>query len=234
MKNNLLLLLMIFSIFLNAQSPVGAWERTHVSEDGLELKSTVIFSESHQSISTIEKNTGKLLHSNGGSWRLDGTTMTEVVEFDTDNPERVGQSVVFDIKIDEQFLEIVGSDMKFYKIDNGLPGKLNGAWLMSSRLINGKFQIRDTNRSRKTMKILSGSKFQWIAFDIDSKKFIATGGGSYTTVNGIYSENIEYFSRDISRVGMKLEFEFNLENGKWNHRGFSSKGNPINVIWIQR
>jgi len=234
MKNNLLLLLMIFSIFLNAQSPVGAWERTHVSEDGLELKSTVIFSESHQSISTIEKNTGKLLHSNGGSWRLDGTTMTEVVEFDTDNPERVGQSVVFDIKIDEQYLEIIGSDMKFFKIDNGLPGKLNGAWLMSERLINGKFQIRDTNRSRKTMKILSGSKFQWIAFDIDSKKFIATGGGSYTTVNGKYSENIEYFSRDISRVGMKLEFEFNLEDGKWIHRGFSSKGNPINEIWIQR
>ena len=160
--------------------------------------------------------------------------MTEVVEFDTDNPERVGQSVVFDIKIDEQYLEIIGSDIKFFKIDNGLPGKLNGAWLMSSRLINGKFQIRDTNRSRKTMKILSGSKFQWIAFDIDSKKFIATGGGSYTTVNGKYSENIEYFSRDISRVGMKLEFEFNLEDGKWIHRGFSSKGNPINEIWIQR
>jgi len=45
--------------------------------------------------------------------------MTEVVEFDTDNPERVGNAVVFDINIDDKFLEIVGSEMKFHKIDNG-------------------------------------------------------------------------------------------------------------------
>ena len=227
MKNTLILLLTIFSIFLNAQSPVGAWERIHSSEDGTELKSIVIFSESHQSLSIIEKNTGKLIHSNGGSWKLEGNTVTEVVEFDTDNPERVGESVVFDININEEFLEIAGTDMKFSRIDNGSPGELNGAWLMSARFRNGKFQIRDTNKSRKTMKILSGSKFQWIAYDLDSKKFIATGGGSYKTINGKYSENIEYFSRDISRVGMKLEFDFNLKDGKWNHKGFSMKSRPI-------
>ena len=111
---------------------------------------------------------------------------------------------------------------------------LQGKWLMSGRVREKTERRRDTNNPRKTMKILSGSKFQWIAYDLDSKKFIATGGGSYTTINGKYSENIEYFSRDISRVGMKLEFDFNLEDGKWNHKGFSSKGNPINEIWIQR
>ena len=138
MKNTLILLLTIFSIFLNAQSPVGAWERIHSSEDGTELKSIVIFSESHQSLSIIEKNTGKLIHSNGGSWKLEGNTMTEVVEFDTDNPERVGESVVFDININEEFLEIAGTDMKFSRIDNGSPGELNGAWLMSARFFDGK------------------------------------------------------------------------------------------------
>jgi len=47
-------------------------------------------------------------------------------------------------------------------------------------------------------------------------------------------ELIEYFSRDISRVGMKLEFDYNLKNGMWNHKGYSSKGNPINEIWTLR
>ena len=105
---------------------------------------------------------------------------------------------------------------------------------MSARFRNGLMQERDINRPRKTMKILSGTKFQWIAYDTSSKKFIATGGGSYTTVNGKYSENIEFFSRDSTRIGMKLEFEYSLENGNWNHKGFSSKGNPINEIWSKR
>ena len=84
------------------------------------------------------------------------------------------------------------------------------------------------------MKILSGTRFQWIAYNTESKRFMATGGGTYTTENGKYIEVIEFFSRDISRVGMNLEFDYNLNNGKWNHKGFSSKGNPINEIWTQR
>lgn len=234
MKKTLLLFTLIFSLFSNAQSIIGAWERIHISNEGKELKSIVIFSEAHQSLSIIEINSGKLIHSNGGSWQLNGNTMTEVVEFDTDNPERVGKQVVFDIELNDNKLEIIGTNRAFYRIDDGSPGKLDGAWLMSARFRNGLMQERDINRPRKTMKILSGTKFQWIAYDTSSKKFIATGGGSYTTVNGKYSENIEFFSRDSTRIGMKLEFEYSLENGNWNHKGFSSKGNPINEIWSKR
>ena len=234
MKKTLLLFTLIFSLFSNAQSIIGAWERIHISNEGKELKSIVIFSEAHQSLSIIEINSGKLIHSNGGSWQLNGNTMTEVVEFDTDNPERVGKQVVFDIELSDNKLEIIGTNRTFYRIDDGSPGKLDGAWLMSARFRNGLMQERDINRPRKTMKILSGTKFQWIAYDTSSKKFIATGGGSYTTVNGKYSENIEFFSRDSTRIGMKLKFEYSLENGNWNHKGFSSKGNPINEIWSKR
>lgn len=234
MKTIILSITILLSITLNAQNPVGAWERLHNSDDGKELRSIVIFSDSHQSISIYESDTGKLIHSNGGTWELEGKTMTEVVEFDTDNPERVGNAVVFDVNINDEFLEIVDSDMKFYRIDNGAPGELSGAWLMSARTRDGKKQERDISRPRKTMKILSGTRFQWIAYNTESKRFMATGGGTYTTENGKYIEFIEFFSRDISRVGMNLEFDYNLNNGKWNHKGFSSKGNPINEIWTQR
>ena len=95
-------------------------------------------------------------------------------------------------------------------------------------------QERETNRPRKTMKILSGTRFQWIAYDTSKKTFIATGGGTYTTKNGVYSENIKFFSRDISRVGMKLEFKYSLKDGNWHHKGFSSRGKAINEIWTKR
>jgi len=234
MKKIILLTIILISISANAQNIIGSWERIHSSNDGKELKSIVIFTESHQSISIIENKTGKLIHSNGGTWSLDGNTMTEVVEFDTDNPERVGSSVVFDIELNNNYLKIVGSDRKFFRNDDGGPGELNGAWLMSSRIRNGVMQKRETNRPRKTMKILSGTRFQWIAYDTSKKTFIATGGGTYTTKNGIYTENIEFFSRDISRVGMKLEFEYSLKDGNWNHKGFSSRGKAINEIWTKR
>ena len=234
MKKIILVIIILISVSTNAQNITGSWERIHFSNDGKELKSIVIFTESHQSISIIENKTGKLIHSNGGTWSLDGNTMTEVVEFDTDNPERVGSSVVFDIELNNDYLKIVGSDRKFSRNDDGSPGKLNGAWLMSSRFRNGVMQVRETNRPRKTMKILSGTRFQWIAYDTSKKTFIATGGGTYTTKNGVYTENIEFFSRDISRVGMKLEFEYSLKDGNWNHKGFSSRRKAINEIWTKR
>ena len=244
MRKIILTFTILLSFIINAQNPVGAWERIHTSKNGEELKSIVIFSESHQSISIYESKTGRLVHSNGGTWELKGKTMTEVVEFDTDNPERVGSAVVFDINIDDEFLEIVGSEMKFSRLDNGAPGDLNGAWLMSARIRDGKKQGRDISRPRKTMKILSGTRFQWIAYNTETKKFMATGGGTYTTLKGKYKENIEFFSRDNSKVGLNLEFDYEIliktddkklvSQKNWYHKGFSSKGNPINEIWTQR
>ena len=40
-------------------------------------------------------------------------------------------------------------------------------------------QVRETNRPRKTMKILSGTRFQWIAYDTSKKTFIMSGRSSY-------------------------------------------------------
>ena len=60
------------------------------------------------------------------------------------------------------------------------------------------------------MKILSGTRFQWIAYNTETKKFMATGGGTYTTLKGKYKENIEFFSRDNSKVGLNLEFDYEI------------------------
>ena len=47
-------------------------------------------------------------------------------------------------------------------------------------------------------------------------------------------ENIEFFSRDDSKAGLKLEFDYEIIDGDWNHKGFSSKGDPLHEIWSQR
>ena len=235
MKKILFLIIYIFIININnSQSLIGAWERNHVSENGTDLKSVVIFSDGFQAISTYESKTGKFIYSNGGTWKLEGNNMTETVEFDTKNSERVGSEVKFQINLNNNSLSIIGSEMEFKKIDDGSPGNLSGAWLMSGRVRNGQKQLRDTNRPRKTMKILSGTRFQWIAYNTETKKFMGTGGGTYTTKNGNYNENIEFFSRDNSKSGLKLKFDYEVIDNQWNHKGFSSKGDPLHEIWISR
>ena len=232
-----IIFLIIYTLLVtntNAQSFIGAWERNHNSENGEELKSVVIFSDGYQAISTYESKSGKFINSNGGTWELMGDTMTEKVEFDTNNPDRVGSEVTFKVKIAETTMSIVGTDMEFQRIDDGLPGDLKGAWLMAGRVRDGKKQLRNTSGPRKTMKLLSGKRFQWIAYNTESKKFMGTGGGTYTTKNGVYSENIEFFSRDNSKSGIELEFEYEIIDNEWNHKGFSSKGDPLHEIWKPR
>jgi hypothetical protein len=54
-------------------------------------------------------------------------------------------------------------------------------------------------------------------------------------VLGKYTENIDFFSRDQSRVGMSLSFDFALTpENDWRHSGKSSKGDPIDEVWSKR
>ncbi|TMU55290.1 membrane or secreted protein [Flagellimonas algicola] len=224
----------LFFNALQSQSLLGAWENVSTNEEGLAIKNVVIFSEGFQVATWYDANTGAFISTNGGSWELDSTMLIETVEFDTKNPDRVGTQVSFEIMLTQDLLKVKDGEQTWKRLDNGTPGALAGAWLMSGRKTDGTLRQRDTNRPRKTMKILSGSRFQWIAYNTETKQFMGTGGGTYTTVDGKYTENIKFFSRDNTRVGASLEFDFDLKNGDWHHSGFSSKGAPLYEIWSLR
>ena len=233
-KNYVLLFCICLSFVLQAQDIIGAWESFETSENGDSLRNVVIFADGYQVLATYHATTGAFVHSNGGTWKLEGDLMTEKVEFHTDDPERVGTEIGFKVIITDNTIEIAESGKKLTRIDNGSPGELHGAWLMSGSGREGKTQLRDTNRPRKTMKILSGTRFQWIAYNTETKQFLGSGGGTYTTVDGKYTENIEFFSRDDSKAGRSLTFDFERIDGKWHHSGLSSKGAQIHEIWSVR
>lgn len=233
-KSMLFFLLITFSLFNHSQNIIGAWESTFDSETGQPLKSIVIFANGYQVLTTYNAKTGKFINTNGGSWKLEGDMMTETVEFHSSNPELVGTEFSFKVSLTTDEFKIIENGMTFKRLDDGTPGKLQNAWLMSGRVRDGKTQLRDTNRPRKTMKILSGTRFQWIAYNTETKEFKGTGGGTYTTKNGKYIESIKFFSRDDTKAGMNLKFNFELIDGNWHHTGLSSKGNPIHEIWSVR
>lgn len=235
MKNIIFTLICSFMLWgSTAQNLIGAWEGSFRSEDGKTIISVAIFTENYQVVTQYDALTGKFIGTRGGSCKISGDTLTEKLEFDSLHPENVGTERSFNISLDGSTFQLSGTDLRFKRMDDGTPGKLQGAWLMSGRVIDGKTTERDTTSPRKTMKILSGTRFQWIAYDTSTKQFMATGGGSYTTEDGNYKESIEFFSRDDSRVGMELVFQYHLMDGAWHHSGRSSKGDPINEIWRKR
>ena len=234
MKNILLSLLTLLTPAINGQSPIGAWKAE--SDDPILGASTVvsIVSKSHLVTTWYAKKDGAFLRTIGGSYILSDNQLRLNLEFDSSQPETVGTTQEFTLSASEGGYLVSPSGLIFTQLDEGNPGALAGAWLMSARKQNGVLAERPTDQPRKTMKILSGTRFQWIAYNTETKQFMGTGGGHYTTIDGVYTENIEFFSRDNSRVGASLNFTYELQEGDWHHSGLSSKGDPIYEVWSLR
>ncbi|RYG04468.1 MAG: membrane or secreted protein [Chitinophagaceae bacterium] len=167
----------------------------------------------------------------GGTYKLSDGKLNVKIEFFSSDKSKVGTAASHDYKIesDQLTLDLGGKKHVFKRIDNG-NAPLTGNWNITGRMQGDKMG-EIVPGDRKTIKLLSGTKFQWAAINTKTGEFFGTGGGTYTFENGKYTENIEFFSRDNSRVGASLSFEGALENGKWIHKGLSSKGDQIHEVW---
>ena len=125
-----------------------------------------------------------------------------------------------------------GVQLNWELVDNASDA-LSGNWKIIGREQDAKI-VPMKPGARKTIKILSGTRFQWIAINSETGDFFGTGGGNYSFSNGTHTENIEFFSRDSSRVGASLSFNAEIKNGDWHHSGLSSKGDRIYEIWSRK
>lgn len=207
----------------NEHNFTGAWS----SDNGV-----IIFSGNYFSYVAYDSDSRSFEGTFGGSWSYENGSLVQFFEFNTFDTELVGQEVNKKLKNEKDKIFI--EETEFIRIDNGQPGKLEGAWLFSGRKRDGEIQTRDTDQPRKTMKILSGTRFQWIAYNVETGAFSGTGGGTYITKNGQYTEHIDFFSRDNTRVGASLTFDYEIVDGVWNHSGLNSRGEPLYEFWSLR
>jgi hypothetical protein len=158
-----------------------------------------------------------------------------VNEFNSAVKEEVGKEYELDYKIVGNKLSLTNKDttMVFERVDDGTKN-MAGNWRITQREQNGQLTPIHTTGARKTIKILSSTRFQWAAINTETGEFSGTGGGTYTFKDGIYTEHIEFFSRDSSRVGMSLSFNGKLDKNDWYHSGKSSRGDPINEVWSRK
>ena len=216
--------------FTNAQDLNGSWELAR--EDGKIPDQTAIrIYQDNYFTEGVKDADDQFISAKGGMISNNGTSYSEHYEFDTANKEMVGTSSEFAMTSSgDSFRLQNGENSQVWKKISENIAPLAGNWVITGRKRNGEMNTM-TPGDRRTLKVLGGGKFQWIAFNSATGDFYGTGGGSYTAEKGKYTEHIEFFSRDDSRVGASLVFDFELIDGEWHHSGKSSKGDPMYEIW---
>lgn len=232
MKKLIVLPLLFFFGLISAQELEGAWKLIKENGEPVTNQETIrIYEDGYFAYGKKEVGTNKFMEAGGGEYIL-GNGYVEMYDFHTTDTALVGKEIQYAIsEVHDEFTIATkkGKSQTWEKISSN-KNELSGNWVITGRQRDGEM-TRMAPGDRRTVKILGGDRFQWIAFNSGTKEFYGTGGGTYTAENGEYIENIEFFSRDDSRVGASLDFEYQIKDGEWHHRGKSSKGDPIYEIW---
>ena len=231
MKNITFLFTTVFlltGLIASSQKIEGAWQNTS------DAKQTVLLYQDGYFTQTEYTSNG-FLKTWGGPAKINGGRMNIFMEFNSADSNEVGKekSLMVNFKDNKLLINEEGSEKIYNRIDDG-NAPLAGVWKISAREQEGKIVPIHQTGSRKTLKMLSGNRFQWFAINPDTKQFSGTGGGTYTFTDGKYTENIEFFSRDNSRVGARLTFNGEIKDSQWHHSGLSSKGEKIYEIWSRQ
>ncbi|CAM4247248.1 hypothetical protein [Zobellia nedashkovskayae] len=232
-KSMVICLFLIVTNLMQAQLP----SETYFSEESVDEKSVVHelhIIDDYLTHTIYEKNPARFIMTRGGFVKIEENRLVVLLEFNSnyENDQLRILSIPFEEKEDELILDM--KTKKSFKPAPLLTQDLDGKWLFATRGPDEDQERRGEENPRKTLKILKDGRFQWIAYQTETMKFSGTGGGSFTSEDGKYTENIEFFSKDDSRVGATLKFNYDLKENDWHHTGKNSKGEPMYEIWTKR
>lgn len=215
-----------FNILQQKDDLTGAW--SWQDADG---EHVFLLMDGYCTHTTYDKANKKFIQTRGGTYQFDNGRVTINLEFDTRDKDRINKPETYSASVSGNRLNMdMNGQKSLIRIDEGV-APLAGVWRITGRMQEGKVVSIHHTGTRKTLKILTGTRFQWAAIDPGKKEFSGTGGGTYTFADGKYIEQIEFFSRDSSRVGAGLQFDGQIKDGNWHHSGLSSRGEKIYEIW---
>lgn len=241
MKQNffsfLLTAIFVGTVSLSAQAQTNAIAGAWHTQSG-DVEQTVVFIDGLVSHSTFDQTNKQFIATRGGTYSFSNGQLAITWEWDTEKAAAetpintwLGQTETFDTNVSNALrTNLSGTTTEWTRIDNN-DNPLAGVWYMTGRGADAKIDPNHSPGDRRTYKILTGSRFQWVAINIKTGVFSGTGGGNFTFVDGKYTENIEFFSRNNDRVGASLQFDGKLVDGHWHHSGFSSAGDPMYEVW---
>ena len=231
MKKLVVIPIILFANLIFSQSLEGSWKL--IEENGKPIigKEIIrIYQDNYFAEGASRTDTNEFLWALGGEYTTGDYSVT--FDFNTKDPAMVGQmsdpNLTF-INEDKIRINNVTGVTIWERISNN-ENDLNGNWVITGIEREGEMRKMKPG-DRRTIKILGGDRFQWVAFNSATREFFGTGGGIYSAEDGKYIENIDFFSRDKDRVGASLKFDFEVIDGEWHHSGKSSKGKLMYEVW---
>ena len=229
-------LLFVFAISISAsfyaQVDSGVYFAAEEKE-GETIQHKLTVSEDYIIHIEYQSEPAKFIRTRGGFYTVDGDNLNVKLEFNSGyEADSVSQAVVPYKQMGDKL--VIGDSQREYTKAKSMSQDLDGNWLFGTRGPDTGQERRGDSKPRKTLKMLIDGSFQWIAYNTETFKFFGSGGGSYTSTDGTYTESIEFFSRDNSRVGADLEFKYEVKGNDWHHTGNNSKGEPMYEIWVKR
>lgn len=217
-------------VLLDNKDIIGAWGYGSPENRTVMINTHKVFS-----VATYDLPGKKFISSYGGTWRLEGNKLVKKIEWNSKDSNQVGKELTEDVQFEGGKLVSKQNKEKWGRLDDGKPGDLMGAWIITGNYRNDSVSRRSNPFfPRRTMKILSGKYFHWIAYNVVTKSFMNAGGGTYTTINGNYTENIEFFTKTSESIGKTLVFNYSFVNGDWRHKGEKSTGGSMDECWTKR
>ena len=225
------LCLLAFAVFARPAASSPDWEGAWRSTEGANERLLLVI-DGFWTYTVFDPEAPQFHRTLGGLYESQGNRAITTLHFNSERPESVGSTMSLQVELSGDELQLHyedGAEELWQRIEEE-PTPLSGVWRIIGRARDGEMTEMPL-RARRTLKVLTGSRFQWIAMNIETGEFSGTGGGRYTFEDGIYVEKIDFFSRDNSRVGAELEFQGEVKDGQWHHQGLSSRGDPIYEIW---
>jgi len=225
-------LLLGCSTFLIAQIEPGVY-----ISDTDNIRHELKIDDGYMVYSEYGQSPAKFIRSLGGFSRVEeaaGKRLVVLLEFNSNYEKDSLRELSIPLEVDGKNLILDWDSKKTFTPLKTKEQDLDGAWLFATRGPDEGQERRGDENPRKTLKFLQDGRFQWIAYNTDTFEFFGTGGGSFSSDDGKYIEYIDFFSRDDSRVGATLEFDYDITNGDWHHSGKNSKGEPLYEIWAPR
>ena len=225
-------------------SPIrGAWalvEKDNISSEELSIQMVKILSNGHFMFAFFNAETQQFFSAGGGTYTYEDGKYTEKIDFHTIDPNLAGREITFDARLEDGKWYhtglINGGQLNevYARLDDGSGTDLVGTWLQEYDVApNGK-RSRLKKHHRK-LKILSGTRFQWVEYNGKKRKFVACGGGTYSYEKETYTENIEFFSLDSTVVGSEVAFTCLQDGNEWIHRERTARGDGVQLnvdeIW---
>lgn len=233
--------LLLVSVFFNSNTLSGQWvngvyEKTEKNDTSTQT-SRLMIKDSYLILTTFNYAPASFNNTVGGILATEGKNFTVNLEFNSAMAKDSLKTLKGTFQLKGNRCMVVFDNGKKLDLEKVTMEDQNfeGAFLMAGRVTDQGESRRRIDVPRITMKMLLDGHFQWIAFNKETFEFSGTGGGKYIADNtGAYIEQIEFFSRNSSRVGAKLPFKYNIKGNDWFHQGNSSSGEPMHEIWTKR